>query len=270
MPTIDTSTTSDNQLLSANPNLSVEDIKSYNVKKAQLFKLTIVICSIYGTLALIVLLLTLFTSKGNLIFTEEIRPFTLTFVGGMIFVIIILIIQVVTFKPNALTVSSYDPDICPDFWKLVPTPKTDPIYKNADASTKGLMTYQCVPDNTIFNTNRVVTAAAGPAAAINPYGQSIDTTNNITYATIPANLDSKDPKAKLVGTGTNGYMTGLTNTVGSGKANYGANKLQCDKIFPNLLANKNANDSDIKDKPYALSCAYADACGIPWTNVCGK
>jgi hypothetical protein len=56
-----TSTTSDNQLLSANPNLSVEDIKSYNVKKAQLFKLTIVICSIYGTLALVVSLLTLFT-----------------------------------------------------------------------------------------------------------------------------------------------------------------------------------------------------------------
>ena len=233
MPSATDSQTSAQLLLKANPKLSAEDIKSYKVKKAQLFKFTVALCAIYGVIAFILLMITLFTSQGNLIFTQEIRPFTITFIGGIIFVIILLIIQIMSFKPIALTVNSYDRDICPDFWKLTPTPNNDPSLTAADAATKGLYQYQCTPDTSVY-----------PSSTI-----SSTKTLNLT------NLDSTDTKVKLA------------NLIGTG---VGSSNLQCDQVFPNYLANKNANDDDIKSQPNALACAYASACGIPWANVCGN
>ena len=251
----------DQLLLQDNPNLSSADIKTYRFKKGQLYKLTIAICVIYGIVAFSVLIITLFTNKGNQIFTEEIRPFTLTFVGGMIFVITILIIQIYNFKPKAYTVSTYDRDICPDFWKIVPTPSSDPDYSRASPSDKGLLKYKCVPDNSILNTTRVATAAT----SMNPYNQKINenntVSNTITNFSPSAPLDLAT--TKLIGNaGNNGYVTNI-----NGLSNY---TLQCDKLFPNYLSNKNNTDTDLQQTPNALSCAYAKACGIPWSGQCGQ
>lgn len=252
----------DQLLLQNNPNLSAADIQTYNLKKGQLYKLSIAVCVIYGVISLSVLLLTLFSQKGNQIFTEEIRPFTLTFVGGMIFVITILIIQIATFKPAALTVSVYDKDICPDFWTLTPTPSSDVVYNNASPSDKGYLKFKCTPNNSVYNTYRT---AVSPST--NPYGQTITTNGNMPYVTKTisyspaAPLDT--PTSKLVGNaGNNGYVTSITQLPN--------NTLQCDKLFPNYLANKNSTDPDLQQTPNALSCAYANACGIPWTGQCGK
>lgn len=255
----------DQLLLKNNPSLSTADIKSYNVKKTQLFKLTIVICAIYGTLALTVLLLTLFSAKGSQIFTEEIRPFTLTFVGGMILVIILLIIQIITFKPQALTTSVYDKDSCPDFWKLVATPINDPVYLNANSNIKSLFKYQCVPDYNYLNTYRSNVTISGNT--INPYGQIIAsdyiTTSNVYIHVNNTNNDLAT--SKLIGaTGLNGYLTQFN------PPSFGASNLQCNKVFPNYLAITNMNDADLQTTPNALSCAYAKACGIPWTSQCGN
>ena len=249
-----TSQTSDQLLLKANPKLSAEDIKSYKVKKAQLFKFTVALCAIYGVIAFILLMVTLFTSQGNLIFTQEIRPFTITFIGGIVFVILLLIIQIMSFKPMALTVSSYDRDICPDFWKLTPTPNDDSSLTAADISMKGFYQYQCKPDTNIYNTYTAV-----GTTSLNAYGQTIAGTagNQSTTKELPlsASTESTDPRKKLI------------NFIGFG---VGSSNLRCDQVFPNYLANKNANDPDINSQPNALACAYADACGIPWANVCGK
>ena len=271
------STTSEDQfLLKNNPNLSAADLQSYHTKKTQLFKLTIAICAIYGTITLVVLLLTLFSSKGSQLFTDDIRPFTLTFVGGMIFVIILLIIQIKTFKPRVLTTSPYDGDICPDYWKLVKTNKTtDPILTNIDPSMLGLFQYKCVPDNTIYNTYRSDIDATATAAAINPYGQTIagTTPNQYTLSTVNSNLlVPKSGLNKLVGTGTNGYLTKLPANVpgvSGGSGGFGANQIRCDEVFPNYLANKNASDPDLQQSN-ALAQAYAQQCGIPWTNLNGN
>jgi hypothetical protein len=256
MPSATDSQTSDQLLLKANPKLSAEDIKSYKVKKAQLFKFTVAICAIYGVIAFILLMITLFTSQGNLIFTQEIRPFTITFIGGIIFVIILLIIQIMSFKPIALTVNSYDRDICPDFWKLTPTPSSDTTLSSANAETKGLYQYQCTPDTSIYNT--YIPNSTG--SSVNAYGQTIVGTaegsqSTTKYLTLSANTESTDPRKKLI------------NLIGT---DVGSSNLRCDQVFPNYLANKNANDDDIKSQPNALACAYANACGIPWANVCGN
>jgi hypothetical protein len=256
MPSATDSQTSDQLLLKANPKLSQGDIQTYHIKKRQLFKFTVAICAIYGVIAFILLMITLFTPQGSLLFTQEIRPFTITFIGGIIFVIILLIIQIMSFKPMALTMSAYDKDICPDFWKLTPTPNNDPSLTAADAATKGLYQYQCKPDTSVYTTYTESTSGSG----VNAYGQTIvgplaNPTSTTKQLTLPANLAATDPKKKLsnlIGTGTN-------------KAT-----LQCDQVFPNYLANQNAVDTDIQDTPNALASAWADACGVPWSNVVGK
>ena len=271
----------DQLLLKNNPSLTNADIKTYNVKKAKLFKLTISICAIYGTLAIVILLLTLFSSQGSQIFTEEVRPFTLTFVGGMIIVIILLIIQIVSFKPIALSTSTFDKDRCPDFWKLVQTPTNDPVYSNATNDIKQLLAYKCVPDTNILQTyrpaaNAVDASAATPSAAavaarnaINPYGQSIKGTglNMLTYKTVDGDSNNI-PLTKLIGTnGNNGLLTQFNTLYGSPLS---TSNLRCDQVFPNYLANKNVNDTDIQDTPNVLACEYAKQCGIPWTSQCGN
>jgi len=265
-----TTATSTAKTTNPNPNISVADMQAYTVKKTNLFKFTIALCAIYGVLSLIMLMISLFTAKGNQIFTEEIRPFTITFAGGTIFILILLILQIYSFKPVSLTVSSYDRDICPDFWTLTGTPKNDPVLANAKLqipNKTGLFQYQCVPNSSIYNMYQGTTAGS----MTNAYGQTIagSVGSQYTLKTLnTTNLQSTDPRVKLVGSdGLSGVMTGLTN---AGVINYGTSNLQCDKIFPNYLANQNASDTDIQGTPNALACAYASACGIPWTNVCGE
>ena len=265
----------DQLLLKNNPSLTNADIKTYNVKKAKLFKLTISICAIYGTLAIVILLLTLFSSQGSQIFTEEVRPFTLTFVGGMIIVIILLIIQIVSFKPIALSTSTFDKDRCPDFWKLVKTPTDDPIYSNAaNNDIKQLLAYKCVPDTNILQTYRpFIAAVAGDVGhtasdAKNFYGQSIKGAdpNMLTYKTVSGDSNNV-PLTKLIGNGTDGLLTKFNSLY---TTTLTTSNLRCDQVFPNYLANKNVNDPDIQDTPNILACEYAKQCGIPWTSQCGN
>jgi hypothetical protein len=277
-----TTTVPDQQLLAANPNLTQADITSYNVKKKQLFKFTIATCIIYGIITLLIFVLTILNPKINQLFSVDVRPFTMTFVGGMIFVIIILIYQVYTFKPVALTVSSYDKDICPDFWKLVPTlTSSDPSYSNAGSNIQGLLQYQCVPDSNVWQTYRTsTTTGSGPSLInFNAYGQSnyatglhglntIHTTiNTHGYVGVFGNsITNTNALDGLVGpNGLNGTLTSLNPALG-------ASNLRCDQVFPTYLANANAaasaNDSTLPTNAYA--CAYSQACGIPWTGVCGN
>lgn len=112
----------------ANPNLSDNDIKAFNINKSVWFKSTIAVCVIYGVVAIGLLLLVLFSPSGSQLLTEEFRTFSLTFIGGIIFTIVLLVIQITSFKPRILHPVTYDRDMCPDYWTLE---------KNTDASLTG-------------------------------------------------------------------------------------------------------------------------------------
>lgn len=249
----------DQLLLKNNSKLSQADINTYNINKQRLFRFTIATCIIYGVIALAVLIITILSDTGNKLFTEEIQPFTLTFTGGMIFVIILLIVQIVTFKPKALTINTFDKDICPDFWKLVPTDTTnDTNYTSANTDAKNFMKYKCVPNNNILNINHQSTNSGPPK---NSYGQSFSggATNNIgngnTQVSLNANPDNL-ALTKLIA--ANDFAAGVGNTT-----------LQCNNVYPNYLAYKTTSDKDIQNTPNALACEYAKQCGIPWTSQCG-
>jgi hypothetical protein len=246
----------DKALLGTNPKLTDADIQKYNVKKSSLFKVTIAICAIYGVLALSILLLTIFSEKASVYFTTDIRPFTLTFVGGIIFIIIILIVQIVTFKPTALTSNTYDGDVCPDFWQLVKVEPSDTGYIAANMNDKGLLTYKCVPDANIYNYTR--DAKTTGATFVNPYGHS-GSTNGVI-----GNGVFTKPNPVLNRTTNNTTLNTYLKEVNTGKT---ANIVECDRVYPNYLASKNAQDSTINATPNLLAKTYAEMCGIPWTSM---
>jgi hypothetical protein len=269
------------------PTLTKADKAAYTAKRATMFKFTIALCVIYGAIVLLIFLMSIMSQNSGQYFMNSLKPFTLTFAGGIIFVIIVLIYQIYTFKATPLSISAYDNDLCPDFWKLVPTDtKSDAIYTNVahtNPNLRGLFNYQCVPDTNVLQSYRQAKNVNGQV--INPYGQTINNpqgpinnqylTVDATDPNVNANITNTDALTKLLGSGNNGVMTQITTNNWSpsasvGAGNVGANKLVCDKIFPNYLASANAKDPKFANVPNAFACTYAEACGVPWAGLCGK
>lgn len=286
----------DQLLLAANPKLSQADLALYHTNKTKLFKFTIAVCVIYGVLTLALLLLSIFSPRFRLVLGDNIRPFVTTFVICMVVIIVILVFQIIYFQPTVLTSSVYDNDICPDFWQLVPTSPSDPIYQNASSNMKGLLQYHCEPNSNVWLTYNLMDVNSRGTDQIgngqyyaNYYGQKAHLLDgsqrstdysytDIDYKTVLSSSNVTNPKAlkSLVfdasGNANNGYMTSLTNN-NSGTASYGnigSSNLLCSRLYPSYLGTKNATDTQFNNIPNALNCTMAEACGIPWTNLCGK
>jgi len=251
-------------------------------EKAAFFKFSYVICIIYGCILLAIMALSALSVTANKLFLIDYKPLTLTFSGGIVFVLIILIWQLITYEDKKIVVSPYDSDLCPEFWKLAPTPASNVIYTNAVTKQPGkapLFAYQCVPDTTILQTNRSIVdpktnapvldnSNGFSAAQINPYGQrivnpgqpnqyiAVDTSAS-SQATMGDNLD------KTVLTNIVGQMSQLTTSAGT-------NKLVCDQLYPQYLNSLNNNDTTYSGQPNTYACTYAQACGIPWASLCGQ
>jgi len=125
-----------------NPDLTDNDIKTYNINKLKYFKTTIAICAIYGSFALLMLLIVLFSPSGSSFITENFRTFTLTFVAGLIVIVCVLSYLVTNFKPRMLEAPPYDGNMCPDFWHAELNTST-----TADDPNRYVKQLQCVPDN---------------------------------------------------------------------------------------------------------------------------
>jgi hypothetical protein len=275
------------------PQLSVTD----SAAKIAFFKFSYMICAIYGSLLVLIALLSYLSNAASNIFLGNYKQFTLTLSGGIIFILIILTYQLMTYKDKKTVVSPYDTDLCPDFWKLAPTDASDAIYRNVTTSqptNSSLFQMKCVPDTTILQTYRSLmdpttnaplkdnSSVGFPAdAQINPYGQRIinpSSSNKFTTVdTSAASLSNMNPS----------IQTGVLNNIvtkmqpimnansGSGAltpGNAGANKLVCDQLYPQYLSKLNKNDSDptVAAQANAYACTYAQACGIPWPSLCGQ
>lgn len=248
-----------------------DDYKTYKIDKQKLFKSSIILCVVYGVFALVLLILTMFVARVRDFLAGDFLAFVVTLVCGMIFIIIMIIIQIVTFKPAAFNNSIYDSDMCPDYWKFVPTDSSEYANNNLlTDSDKYLMKYKCVPDESILNKKSPIFGAARNSLTTNLYGQSINTDNTGYYAdsnsTYNVELTSNDkgPAASKL------RNKDANNTDGKDyiKAMYGVtdNKLKCDVLYPQFLAAK--DNKEFPDHPNQLRCAYAKKCGIPWTSVC--
>jgi len=269
-------------------NMTDNDAKKFISQRANWFKTSIAICCIYGFFALVLLLLAIFSPQGKLILSGPLMPFTVTLIGGILFIVLLLIIQVTSFKPSITDANVYDGDICPDYWTLKKLSDTDlnnlGTY-GVDQKNKYLMGYKCVPNKDVYANDDTKNASATGATNVvsnatnaNVYGQYKDS-NNRYYVNNPTNLSkTKSPVttylytnfAKLNDGGTNLTSADYTSTDSSNgdqvkNGDTGA-KLYCDVVYPNLLAMQ--DQVNFPNAPNSLRCAYAKQCGIPWTGVC--
>lgn len=216
------------------PELSDNDIKSFNINRGVWFNSTIAVCVVYGVVAIAMLLIVMFSSSGSQFITDDFRAFSLTFIGGLIFVIILLIVQIMSFKPKVYLKAPFDGEMCPDYWTLIKNP--DPKLKGADRAIKQ---YYCEPPS--------------------DYTPHANVTKSFP--------ETPDPKSTTPVTDMlyNLYGTkGATST--DGKIPF---TLDCKTVYPSHLSSlNNKNAKALKDQPNALQCAYAQQCGVPWTSMC--
>lgn len=248
-------------------NITDGDAKQFINKRAGWFKGSIVVCCIYGFFALTLLLIAIFSEKGKLVLSGYLMPFTVTLVGGMLFIILLLVIQITTFKPAVTDTNVYDGDICPDYWTLEKLSENDINgLQNVDQKNRYLMKYRCKPSPDIYALGDV------KGGATNVYGQTVTTANALGSGKYnkpsPANLNTKDSPATALlfnkfspqnGGGTPLQVDATTN-IGTGGV------LNCDVLYPNLLAMYDT--VNFPDQQNSLRCAYAKQCNIPWTGVC--
>lgn len=221
----------------ANPLLTDNDIKSYNINKGVWFNSTIAVCVVYGTIAIGMLLIVLFSPSGSQFLTDDFRAFSLTFIGGIILVIILLVVQILSFKPRVYLAPPFDNDMCPDYWTL--KQNTDTL----TAAEKLTTQYYCEPPIGYTSITPVPTFTSSHITTPNT------TNDGLTY-----------PATNILYTSSSSYYPHYNGTPGT-------SNLDCSKVYPYQLSMLN-NHSTTLTEPNALQCAYAQQCGITWTSMC--
>lgn len=241
--------------------LSDQELQAFKVNKAKWFKGTIAVCVVYGTFAILLLLVALFDSRGKEMLSDTFLPFTITFVGGMIVVIILLVIQVTTFKPKKIQNGIYDKDVCPDYWKATPS-SADEI-AHVQGADKYLMKIKCEMDSNVFHKKLGYDNTSNLNIMDDDDWNVFNTKimKDGTYNSIPTTLSSNvfNRLGALSST-----MYGSNAIPGTGIASL--SNIRCDKLFPSLMAKE--DHLHFANSPNTLRCEYAKACGISWSSVC--
>lgn len=283
--------------------LTEEELAEFKTKRYNMFKLTISVCVIYGVVALVLLLIGIFTKWGQQVLFNDVLAFMITFIIGTIIIVIYLANEIYNFKP-AMQESSlgYDSDICPDYWKLEYIEnKEQPDEEGKSyldpALNKYQFQYKCTIDDRITNNDKLSTMKNG---ANNFYTKTND---NKLYVKLGTNEESNRKAAKLdTESDFNefkkyaAYMSGYSYTYNTVTNTHNINKnnnnsimddkttptptayafdtvpLPCDTVYPLFLSIADAENQkkNPSDPPNKFRCAYAKSCGVPWTDAgCG-
>jgi hypothetical protein len=217
---------------------SSDQERVYQQSRAKYFKGTIVVSVIYGTIALVMFILTVFSQDGKTIITQTMLPFTIAFIGGMTFVVVILLIALFTSKPPPIAMFEYDKIKCPDYWKLEKTEES--VLNTINSNDRFRMKYRCVRDTNILP--QVVSSTP----MVNVSAPSTDATLNT-----------------LLDLGTTMYGQNISTDSATGAKSADIN---CNMLYPDYM-----NYHDTKNdasKPNKIRCEYAKKCKTPWTAVC--
>ena len=205
----------------------------YKSRRASYFKGTIAVCVIYGTLSLFLFVLAIASVKGRELLANDLLSFTVTFIAGMILIIIVLTLQVLNFKPPNYTGEDPAAMVCPDYWTLKETPKY--VLDNVtNSEEKYLMQYMCQNDRS------GVMPAKGTAQTF------------ATTAALPVSKKLKEKVASVV--------------YGAQGNDENAGRLNCNLVFPTLMAVKDRKE--FPEVPNSMRCQYAKTCGVSWTEAC--
>jgi hypothetical protein len=190
--------------------------------------------------------------------SKEYLPFTITFIGGMLVTMIILVAQILTFQPVSSKQPKVSDSICPDYYKLTATPYNDLDYASPslDPTSKSYMGYRCQPDPAVYN---LMIASDGSNILSNGGGSNIFghlVTSNVATVSIIANSNNNTTVNSV-----------LANTVAPVYVkSAGASNLRCDIVYPQFMAYEDSQY--FPQSANTLRCNYAKMCNIPWTGVC--
>jgi hypothetical protein len=205
----------------------------YKSRRASYFKGTIAVCVIYGTLSLFLFVLAIASVKGRELLANDLLSFTVTFIAGMILIIIVLTLQVLNFKPPNYTGEDPAAMVCPDYWTLKETPKY--VLDNVtNSEEKYLMQYMCQNDR----------------SGVMPAREAAQTF--ATTAALPVSKKLKEKVASVV--------------YGAQGNDENAGRLNCNLVFPTLMAVKDRKE--FPEVPNSMRCQYAKTCGVSWTEAC--
>jgi len=267
--------------------LNDEQKNEYLSERLKKFKLTFIVCIIYGIIATVMLLLTVFTAWGNRVLYSEMFAFVMTFILGTIIIIFFLANEIYNFKPKKpVNNIGYDSQVCPDYWKLEYVTDVNPKDSNnhvyfQDVNNLNQFKYKCVMDTSIMSAKKFQETDMAKAEA---QRKKYNITNNRLYVPltdkeqIEINSDDDYEKFKEYAATMSGYSyqnNKLTanNDLALKDANVNFNEktvpLACDTVYPMYLANidrinSEKNPSEASNK---YRCAFAKACGVPWTEA---
>ena len=144
----------------ATQELTAEEKRQFDMKRTSLFKGTIAVIVIYGALLLLLSLVGVFFETARQMIFSDGFIFTVTLMAGIVLVIIMLMIQVFTYKEAPKEVVAGENLVCPEYWELRKTPLLD-MNRITDVKAKALSTYHCInPATPIFNSTTIKTAGA--------------------------------------------------------------------------------------------------------------
>ena len=162
------STKTPNSLL--DNDLNDYDRAIFNLKREKVFYGTIAICILYGSFAIILFILSLFSDKIKYLLLNSFLPFTIVYIIGTILIILYLVGQVINFKPFKFNKDgNYDNLSCPDYWVL------EQVYDNtatnalknlyglsfeSNAISPELFKYRCVLNSNLFNQYDIFKASS--------------------------------------------------------------------------------------------------------------
>lgn len=285
---------SDDSMVVDISSLDQEQQDLFFAKKLKLFKITIMVCAIYGTIAAAILIAMFYTQWGQRNLYKNASYFIATYILGTLFIIFYLIYLVASFKPTILKNNhSYDSDMCPDYWKLESITKESlqdaegKDYIDVDRNTnlnRNHFKYKCSMEPTIFSPEKMKRKSPENYVTGEVVGSDLvfelDTQTNNTglsdnqfakmkeYASIMSGYSTKD--GKIVGhNNANSVHKKVNNTAQYYSGAQDKIPLACDQVFPIYLStmDKEYAKNNPSEPGNIFRCAYSKMCKVPWTEA---
>lgn len=283
------STSSDNMQEVDITSLSNDERTIYANEKVKMFKMTIATCALFGTIALISLLVFFFTSWGERIY-NDMFAFFITYIIGTILIIFYLSNKIYNFRPKKSDLKlGYDAEMCPDYWDLKYIKEEDLLDEDKKSfvtlnTNKNHFKYKCEMNKNLFSPTEIKIADSKKTETLR---KNYNIGNNDTLYINAADQDkvgiNKDEifaDFKKHAANMNGYSYDDNNgsleknskiSLSDGDKTFGVNEIPmaCDSVYPlylSIMDNENSKNNP-SEPSNRFRCAYAKSCGVSWTEA---
>jgi len=225
--------------------MTKEEQKAFDKARASSFRGSIAVMVIYGVFILMLGMVGVLSPTGRTFIFEDNFAFTVTFIGGTLLVIILLLVQLLTYKVPKRSVIETDNLACPEFWELKSTSATEMEAINSDV--RPWSKYYCAPKDGVVGIGTTGLVGVGTATPL---------ASNYTDMVV---------KFNNVGGISSGGLLSVADA-----------RMKCNRIYPEYM-----NYVDQKadpDNPNALRCKFIEECTglanvgkgekISWLSVC--